>query len=132
MVRRKSIARSIGNSRSPHEKSKTNVLTSKKRVRDNYVLREVQHLQTTVHSLIPKAVFSRVVRGIIFDLFPDLINIRIQATALEALQVAAEAYLVQLFEDSILITMHAKRVVLQVRDVRLVRRLRGRDDVTNK
>ncbi|XP_076654304.1 uncharacterized protein LOC143359868 [Halictus rubicundus] len=134
MVRRKSRARSTGDPRSPHEKSRTNVLTSKglRRHRYNYVLREIKHLRRSVHLLIPKVAFSRVVREIIFNLFPNLGDIRIQASALEALQEAAEAYLVQFFEDCILLSMHAKRVTLQVQDVMLLRRLRGRDDVANK
>lgn len=55
-----------------------------------------------------------------------------QATALEALQEATETYLVQFFEDSILVAFHCKRVTLMQRDMVLMRRLRGRDDVINR
>jgi len=37
--------------------------------------------------------------------------------ALEALQTAAEAYLVGLFEDANLCAIHAKRVTIQPRDI---------------
>lgn len=57
---------------------------------------------------------------------------RIQAIALEALQEATEMYIVQFFEDSILLAYHAKRVTLMRNDMILMRRLRGRDDVINR
>ena len=42
-----------------------------------------------------------------------------------ALQEAAEAYLVRLFEDSNLAAIHAKRVTIMPKDIQLARRLRG-------
>lgn len=57
---------------------------------------------------------------------------RIQSQALEALQEATEIYLVQFFEDSILLSLHAKRVTLYPQDMRLVRRIRGRHDIINR
>ena len=50
---------------------------------------------------------------------------RWQATALQALQEAAESHLVSLFEDAYLCSIHAKRVTLMVKDVQLARRIRG-------
>ena len=49
----------------------------------------------------------------------------IQATALEALQQAAEAYLVGLFEDVNLCALHAHRVTIMKSDILLARRIRG-------
>lgn len=60
------------------------------------------------------------------------INCRIQATALEALQEASEMYIVQFFEDTVLLAMHAKRVTVMRNDMILMRRLRGRDDIINR
>lgn len=57
---------------------------------------------------------------------------RIQARAIEALQESAEAYIVQFFEDCVLVSQHAKRVTLMINDVILLRRLRGRDDIINR
>jgi len=45
--------------------------------------------------------------------------------ALGALQEAAEAYLVGLFESSNLCAIHAKRVTIMPKDIQLARRLRG-------
>ena len=42
-------------------------------------------------------------------------------------QEASEAYLVTLFEDSLLCTIHAKRVTLMPKDMTLARRIRGED-----
>ena len=53
---------------------------------------------------------------------------RFQSLALQALQEAAEAYLVTLIEDSYLCTIHAKRVTLMPKDMKLVRRIRGDSD----
>jgi histone H3/H4 len=56
---------------------------------------------------------------------------RIQTLALEALQEAAEMYVVQLFEDSLLCAVHAKRVTLMANDLQLARRIRGHTDPIN-
>ena len=50
---------------------------------------------------------------------------RFQSAAIMALQEATEAYMVTLFEDSFLCTIHAKRVTLMPKDMILARRIRG-------
>ena len=45
--------------------------------------------------------------------------------AILALQEAAEAYLVGLFEDTNLCAIHAKRVTIMPKDVHLATRIRG-------
>ena len=72
--------------------------------------------------LIRKLPFQRLVREIAHDLKSEL---RFQSSAIGALQEAAEAYLVSLFEDTNLCTIHAKRVTIQSKDMQLARRLRG-------
>ena len=42
-----------------------------------------------------------------------------------ALQEASEAYITQLMEDTVLCAVHAKRVTIMPRDMRLARRIRG-------
>ncbi|XP_034254325.1 histone H3.3-like [Thrips palmi] len=92
-------------------------------------LREIRSLQRSTRLLIPKASFSRLVREIINQFSCQ--GLRIQPQALEALQEAAEMYMVQFFEDSLLCTLHAKRVTLRVQDCHLMRRLRGPSEVGN-
>nr|QEL13114.1 CENH3.1 [Cicerbita alpina] len=84
-------------------------------------LREIRRLQKTVNLLIPAAPFIRTVKEISNYIAPEVT--RWQAEALQALQEAAEDYLVQLFEDSMLCSIHAKRVTLMKKDLELARRL---------
>ena len=48
-----------------------------------------------------------------------------QGSAILALQEAAEAHLVGLFEDCNLCAVHAKRVTIMPKDMQLARRIRG-------
>ena len=52
-------------------------------------------------------------------------DMKFQSQALFALQEAAEAYLVGLFEDTNLCAIHAKRVTIIPKDIQLARRIRG-------
>ncbi|KAL0431890.1 UNVERIFIED_CONTAM: histone H3.3 [Sesamum radiatum] len=54
-----------------------------------------------------------------------LTDLRFQSHAVLALQEAAEAYLVGLFEDTNLCAIHAKRVTIMPKDIQLARRIRG-------
>ncbi len=72
--------------------------------------------------MIRKAPFQRLVREVAQDFKIDL---RFQSTAVLALQEAAEAYLVGVFEDANLCAIHAKRVTIMPKDMQLARRLRG-------
>ena len=52
-------------------------------------------------------------------------ELRFQNSAIGALQEAAEAYLVGLFEDTNLCAIHAKRITIMPKDIQLARRIRG-------
>ena len=54
-------------------------------------------------------------------------QVRFQSTAIAALQEAAENLIVGLFKDVNLLAVHAKRVTVMPRDIRLA--LRIRDDI---
>ncbi|XP_032683886.1 histone H3.3-like isoform X1 [Odontomachus brunneus] len=133
MVRRKPTPRSHSSrERSSVRKQKdTEVIIYKKKKRF-HVLREIRHLRHTTNLLIPKLPFARLVREIMFEIFPRQVINRLQASALEALQEATEMYIVQFFEDAVLLALHAKRVTLMRNDMILMRRLRGRDDIINR
>lgn len=89
-------------------------------------LKEIRKFQRSTDLLLRTAPFARVVREIA-QLYKA--NLRFQALALEALQAAAEAYLVGLFEDANLCAIHGKRVTVMVKDIQLARRIRGRRDI---
>ena len=91
-------------------------------------LREIRRFQKSTNLIIRKLPFYRLVREIAQQqrlATGQSTDIRFQANAIMALQEAAEAYLVSLFEDSYLCTLHAKRVTIMPKDIQLARRIRG-------
>jgi histone H3 len=87
-------------------------------------LREIRQAQKGTELLIRKKPFWRLVREIAQEFKCDL---RFQGSAMIALQTAAEAYIIGLFEDSNLCAIHAKRVTLMPKDIALARRIRGEE-----
>ncbi len=85
-------------------------------------LREIRKFQKSTELLIRKLPFQRLVREIAQEYKSDL---RFQSQAILALQEAAEAYMVGLFEDTNLCAIHAKRVTIMPKDIQLARRIRG-------
>lgn len=85
-------------------------------------LREIRKYQKSTELLIRKLPFQRLVRELAQEYRSEL---RFQSTAILALQEAAEAYLVGLFEDTNLCAIHAKRVTIMPKDMQLARRIRG-------
>ena len=84
-------------------------------------LREIRRYQKGSELLIRKAPFLRLVREICDELAGP--GMRWRRAAIEALQEAAEAHLVAMFEDTNLCAIHAKRVTIQSKDMQLARRL---------
>ena len=131
MARTKQTARKSTGGKAPRKqlakkatKSSTSGGTKKpRRYRPGTVaLREIRRYQKSTELLIRKLPFQRLVREIAQDFKSDL---RFQASAVLALQEAAEAYLVGLFEDTNLCAIHAKRVTIMPKDMQLARRIRG-------
>ncbi|KAJ0985276.1 hypothetical protein J5N97_003632 [Dioscorea zingiberensis] len=86
--------------RQPEGGSAAKQSSKKRRFRPGTVaLREIRKLQRSWNLLIPHAPFFRV---------------------------AAEFYLVELFSDAYLCSIHAKRVTLMQKDLQLARRIGGR------
>jgi histone H3 len=85
-------------------------------------LREIRRYQKGTGSLIKKLPFQRLVREVAQTYKVDL---RFEGMALHALQEAAEAYMVGIFEDTNLCAIHAKRVTIMPKDMQLARRIRG-------
>ena len=53
-------------------------------------------------------------------------EMRMQAIALEVVQQAAEDYLVNIFEDTNLRAIHAKRLTIMTKDLQLAQRICGK------
>ena len=92
-------------------------------------LKQIRQYQKTTELLIRKLPFQRLVREIASDseiiTSPLCGKVRFQSAAIMALQEAAEAYLVGLFEDTNLCAIHARWVTIMPKDIQLARRIRG-------
>lgn len=88
------------------------------------VLQEIARMQKTTHTLVPRIHFSRVIRDVAMSVTGGE-HLRWASEGLAAIQEAAEAYLVGLFEDAQLCALHAKRVTIMLKDIMLARRIRG-------
>ncbi|GKU02873.1 unnamed protein product [Fusarium langsethiae] len=99
---------------------------AKRRYRPGTVaLREIRHYQSGTKLLLRKLPFARLVREIALSMRPADAGLRWQSQAIMALQEAAEAFMVHLFEDTNLCAIHAKRVTIMQKDIQLARRIRG-------
>jgi len=90
-------------------------------------LQEIRKYQKSSALLFRKLPFARVVKEIGQKILPqEMDRLYWQATAIMCLQEASEAYIVHLFEDAYLCTLHAKRVTLMPSDIWLAERIGGR------
>jgi histone H3 len=88
-------------------------------------LRQIKRYQKSTELLIRKLPFQRLVREVVCTMFNS--EYRFQSTALLALQEAAEAYLVRMFEGVNDIAIHGRRVTIMPKDILLWKRLRNVD-----
>jgi len=79
-------------------------------------LREIRQYQHSTHLLVRRLPFQRLVRGLAQEFAYGL---RWQVSALDALQEAAESFLVTLFADSNRCALHANRITLVPKDILL-------------
>ncbi len=89
---------------------------------------EIRALQKSTKPCILPTPFRRLVKELVGDEMVRLDKdapFRMQETALEAMQEATEAYLINLFMDANLCCIHAKRQTIMHRDIQLARRIRG-------
>ena len=83
-------------------------------------LREIWHFQKSVDLLIPLLPFQRLVHEIAQDFN---IGVRFQSLAILALQEAAEAWLVTLFESANLCCIHRGWITISPKDFNLVKQM---------
>ena len=89
-------------------------------------LREIRTYKKSTECLIKRSPFQKLIQEIsqeycICPLGPGTpsMQVRFQSTAIAALQEAAENFIVGFFEDVNLLAIHAKRVTVMSRDIRL-------------
>ena len=88
-------------------------------------LQEIRRYQWSTELLIRRAPFDHLIRELVQDLWRGGHELRISPAAITALQEAVEVYLVLLFEDTNLSTIHAKCVTTMLKDIQLARRIHG-------
>ena len=86
-------------------------------------MKEIRAYQGSTDLLLRRLPFARLVREIQMSM--SRVPFRWQGSAILALQEAAEAHLVGLFEDANLCAIHGKRVTIMPKDMQLARRIRG-------
>ena len=79
-------------------------------------LREIKKMQKSTNTLLPRASFQRLVREILQDR-SSVIHMR--PTATDALQQAAEQYIVDLLKSSNKYAIHAGRKTISVPDIKV-------------
>lgn len=119
---RKQLASKAARKSAPSASAAGGVKKSHRYKPGTVALREIRKFQKSTDLLIRKLPFQRLVREIAQQFKTDL---RFQSSAIGALQESVESYLVSLFEDTNLAAIHAKRVTIQKKDIKLARRLRG-------
>tara|TARA_B100000401_G_scaffold385247_1_gene288888 strand:- start:166 stop:630 length:465 start_codon:yes stop_codon:yes gene_type:complete len=97
-------------------------------------LREIRRYQKSTELLLRKLPFARLVKEITQDISgmnadpKGVAATRWTKEAILMLQEASEAFLVGLFDDTNLVSIHAGRVTIRKKDLDLARRIRGGTD----
>ena len=83
---------------------------------------EIRPFQQSVDNLISPMSFAKLIHDIAED---KGMHVSFQASAIQALQSATEAYAIELLQDSNVCAMLEKRVTIMPKDIKLARRIRG-------
>ena len=92
-------------------------------------LREIRKYQKSTEMLCRNTPFRRLVKEIMHEFNT---NMRLQEKAAVALQEGAEAYLAGLFTDGNLEALHAKRVTLMPKDIKIARTIRRDENLAKR
>ena len=110
------MATTLGGAKKPHRYYRPGTVA----------LCEIRKYQKSTELLIGKAPFQWLVREISKDFGQHKDDHRFASKAVLTLQESSEAYLVGLFEDINLCTIHGKRVTIMPKDIQLARRICGK------
>ena len=137
MTSRKMMGGKVGSKELPKSRHKHCMggLKKPRRYRPGTVaLREIRKYQTTTDTLIPKLSFQRLVKEISFNVcrHRGIPPMRMQSTAVLALQVACEHHLIDMFQKSQIAAIHGNRVTVQPQDMQIVQYLGGETDTKHE
>ena len=90
---------------------------------DTVALREIRNYQKSTKRLIRK---HRDFQLLVRECAQDFMTVRLQSSAILALQEACEAYMIGLSDDTNLCAIYAERVTIMPKDRQLARRIRGK------
>eukprot|EP00755_Sulcionema_specki_P025176 Sspe_Gene.82730::Locus_54226_Transcript_1_1_Confidence_1.000_Length_505::g.82730::m.82730/K11253/H3; histone H3 len=85
-------------------------------------VREIRRLRKSTHLLLQKSPFQSLTRTITARYKT---NVLFRVSAMEAIQQAAEAYLVGVFEHAVILQLHRSKKTLSWKDLNYTRRIRG-------
>jgi histone H3/H4 len=102
----------------------TSVLAIRKKHRKRpgtKALQEIRRLQKSTDNIVPKAALRRCVAEIAQDTCGqfNLSGVRFEKSAMQAIHAAAEDYITELMTKTVQYSIHAKRVTLMDKDLRL-------------
>ncbi|GMS82706.1 hypothetical protein PENTCL1PPCAC_4881 [Pristionchus entomophagus] len=122
----KRLSEQLKTKRDHHRKNvpQERIKTAAPKHRGSKVLKDIKRYQRGFNLLIPRMPFRRVVRQVMQEMKRGSDGLMIQSLAVDALQEAAEAYLVSLFDDANMAAIHARRVTIMPKDLDIVRRIR--------
>lgn len=89
---------------------------------NNLCLKEIRKFQKGPELCIRRFTFQQIIKEITWEIDSTF---RFHSQAILAVQEAAEAYMIGLYEDTNLCAAHAKRVTIFPKDMQLARRIRG-------
>ena len=125
VAHQKEHAKKAGSALSSKEKAEVSAEISRIRggasERKQKALDEIRKYQNGVDMVVLKAPMKRLILEILQDNSPVGGVKRAKKDAVEAIHVAAEAFLVELFQEAMCAMVHGKRVTLMKRDIDLVR-----------
>ena len=85
-------------------------------------LREIKRYQRSTDTLLPRLALQRIIKEMSTRIMPD---VRYSKGAISAIQECVEGYMVGLMEDTGLCAIHARRMTIMTKDMKLARRIRG-------
>ena len=95
--------------------------TEDSEMNEDKILKEISYYQNTTHNLIPRESFKRLCCEVLQDFVADT---SISKNAIDAMHVACEAYMIEIFQKSNEISILGKRKTIQPKDMNFAKRNR--------